>query len=291
MKALIIDNINHKRGKELRELVAKKYHSIEILTTADPEGIPEAVDYAIKKNIGLLISSGGDGSINHLINEVMKRKENLRKNILFAVLPCGKANDLARKLDIPKNLDNALNKILNGVKKKIDVIKVNNKYFITGGGFGLPSEVIKEKDKASFLDYIGDKIYFLAVLKLFLFGYNGISQIKSNNQIHKNLMLYAIMNQPFIGKRFFLSPTAKENDGFFDVCIIEKGRNSLAEMLMLNKVLHKKHSNFNWAKLFKTKKLSVILNKKEYFMADGELLEFANKFNFSIIPRAITFLH
>jgi YegS/Rv2252/BmrU family lipid kinase len=289
MKVLIIDNANHKRGKELRRLITKKYPSIEILTTTDPEGIPGAVDYVIKNKINLLISSGGDGSINHLINEVMTRKEKLTKKILFAVLPCGKANDLARRLNLPQNFDKALSKILNGKRKKLDLVKVNNKYFITGGGFGLPSEVIEEKNRSNFSDYWGDKVYLFEVLKLFLFGYDGIMKIKIGDQIYENVMLFSVMNQPFIGKRFFLNPDAKQNDGFFDTCIINKGKNTLSELLMLNKVINKEHKNYSWAKIDRIKDLEVTFDKERYFMADGELLEYSNKFKFSIVPEAISF--
>jgi diacylglycerol kinase (ATP) len=291
MKTIIINNICNRRTHELTKLLKVKYPSIEILTTEDPSGIPESLDYAIRNKVELLISSGGDGTLNHLINEIMKRKESVRNNLLLGVLPCGKANDMARELDIPGDLDRALKKIIFGVKKNIDLIKVNNKYFITGGGFGLPVEIIKEKDKISFSNYMGEKVYFYSVLKLFSSIYRGIDKLKANKRTMNNLMLYAIMNQSFVGKRFHLSPLAKNDDGYFDICVIKRGKSRLGDIIMLKKVMQKKHVRSNGVKVYRTKNISINFDKKEYFMADGELIDLSKKFNFSIMSKALTFLH
>jgi diacylglycerol kinase (ATP) len=290
MKALIIDNASHKKSKKLIKIL-KKYLSIELLTTKDPEGISSVVDYALNNGFKLIISSGGDGTINHLINEMMTRKEDVRKNIFLSVLPCGKANDLARGLGIPKNLDKAIKQILSGRKINPDLIKVNKKYFITGGGFGLPAEVIWEKERSFICRNLGDKAYLYAVLKLIIFGYKEVKNLNFSKINYENIMLFSVMNQEFIGKRFYLTPSANNRDGFLDFCIIKKGKNFIIEFLRLLKVLKKNHLKCDWANFYKRKKLKVSFSKKEYFMADGEILDFSDKFYFSVISNQLTFLH
>jgi hypothetical protein len=49
----------------------------------------------------------------------------------------------------------------------------NKKYFITGGGFGLPAEVIKEKEKLTY--FKKDYVYLYSVLKTFFKGYKGLN--------------------------------------------------------------------------------------------------------------------
>ena len=80
---------------------------------------------------------------------------------------------------------------------------------------------------------MGDKIYYFAVLKLFFRGYKGINKLKSSNSVYNNLMLYSIMNQQFIGKRFFLSPMAKDDDGLFE-CQCELNSEAIEKEIEMN---------------------------------------------------------
>jgi len=289
MRALIIDNTKHKKTDELRTL--KNRHSdIEIITTSNSGEIPGAINYAIKNKIKLIISSGGDGSLNCLVNDVMKLDKKKREKLIISVLPCGKANDLATRLGMPKNLERAFEKIMTGHPKKIDLITVNDKYFVTGGGLGVASEVIKENNKKLLPEFLHEKIYMIIVLKLFIGGYEGVTRAKIGDKEYKDLMIISIMNQPFIGKKFFLSPEAREDDSFFDLCTIKGSRNALRNLYSLNKIVRKKLPLYSWAKISKHKNLSISLDRKHHFMGDGELLSYSDKFDLSVVPKAITFV-
>ena len=58
----------------------------------------------------------------------------------------------------------------------------------------------------------------------------------------------------------------------------------------LNKVIHKGHRNHSWSEFMKFEKMKINLDKKTYFMADGELLETSKEFRFSVIPKALNFI-
>jgi diacylglycerol kinase family enzyme len=164
------------------------------------------------------IICGGDGSINKFINEYQKLSLNKRKSINLGIIPCGRANDLARALNLPLNTEKAFDIIQNRKTRQIDIIKVNNSVFITGGGLGLPAEIIVDVNKLSKNSFtriikklFGDSIYLWVTLKKFIFGYEGIEDEKN-----KLLAVY-ILNQSFIGKNFNLAPEAKNNDGYLIV--------------------------------------------------------------------------
>jgi len=216
----------------------------------------------------------------------MKLNDKLRKTIKIGIVPCGRANDLARKLQIPFRLDKAYRIIKKKRTKSIDIIQVNSKYFITGGGFGLPAEVIQDVNKHSKKisnKLLGDLIYYFFVLKKIFIQYSGV---KVRN-MYKKLMFFAICNQDFIGKKFFLTPNSINDDGFFEVCYIPKPKNMISSFLLTQKVINKKHVNLKDYTIKKTKSLKIQLDRKNWFMADGELLELSNEFEFKIIPKAI----
>src|SRR3989344_8598440 len=71
---------------------------------------------------------GGDGTINKFVNIVMKLPKKMREQIKIGIIPCGRANDLAKNLGISLDFEEALK--LNSEKryKKIDLVKVNEDY-------------------------------------------------------------------------------------------------------------------------------------------------------------------
>lgn len=282
IKTIIIDN---SRKKSLPLL---KHDALKIIKTSSAKSVPKILRYAIKNKFNLVIAAGGDGTVNSMINAAMKIKKNERDKLSFSALPCGKANDLARSFNLVGDLNSCLSKIINGKIKKLDIIKVNHKYFITGGGFGLPAYVVKEKEKCPF--FKSDLVYVYSVLRVFLRGYQGLN-ININGEKMKKLMLVSVMNQPFIGKRFFLSPDSKMTDSYFEVCILKKRAPLLGDLLILGKVLKRAHLEEKGSRLVKLKRLRVRLDKKMHFMGDGELLEYSNKFDFEIVPKSLNFLY
>src|SRR5688572_11092545 len=65
-----------------------------------------------------VVSVGGDGTVK-LVAEIIKETP-----IPLGILPAGSANGMARELNIPLNIEQALEVIVNGVCKKIDVIRI-----------------------------------------------------------------------------------------------------------------------------------------------------------------------
>jgi|ETNmetMinimDraft_2_1059921.scaffolds.fasta_scaffold06128_2 YegS/Rv2252/BmrU family lipid kinase len=291
MRTILIDNIsNQKESEELRSIVSKDYPEIKVYKSNGFGQIPGIISKIIQRKPEIIISAGGDGTINNIINNLMKSNKDQIKNIKLSVIHGGKANDLARILEIPKDTKQALKQILKGKSRKIDLIKVNQKYFITGGGFGLPAHIIKLKNKGGIFNFMKDSLYLLLVLKSFIFGYQKVEIIKINNTKRNNLMLVSVMNQDFIGKRFFLNPEAKNNDGTLNICLIKDSFNIFKRFYRLNKVINKEHKNHSWSEFMKFEKMKISLDKKTYFMADGELLELSKEFNFSVIPKALNFI-
>ena len=234
------------------------------------------------------IICGGDGSINKFINEYQKLPLNKRKSINLGIIPCGRANDLARALNLPLNTEKAFDIIQNRKTKQIDIIKVNNSVFITGGGLGLPAEIIVDVNKLSknfftriIKKLLGDSVYLWVTLKKFIFGYEGIEDEKN-----KLLAVY-ILNQSFIGKNFNLAPEAKNNDGYFDAKFVKIPPTFLSKFKTLSKGSKGEIDKLNWVSREKVKKLKIILKEPSYFMGDGELFEKGNEFKIEVIPHAI----
>ena len=79
----------------------------------------------------MVIVGGGDGSLTRTIGAV------LGIECVFALLPLGTANSFARNLEIPPNLDGAIDTIANGVRRRIDLGRINGQYFANAASIGI----------------------------------------------------------------------------------------------------------------------------------------------------------
>lgn len=91
---------------------------------------------AMADGIDVLVAGGGDGTINEIVNGVLKAGTSPR--MAFAVLPLGTANDFARGCGIPLEPYDALKLATEGDPVHIDIPSANDVYFanVASGGFG-----------------------------------------------------------------------------------------------------------------------------------------------------------
>jgi YegS/Rv2252/BmrU family lipid kinase len=85
----------------------------------------------------LVIVCGGDGTIAAAAPAVLKT------GLPMGILPLGTANDLARTLGIPFELDAAADVIARGRKRRIDVGTVNGVHFFNVASIGLAADVAR----------------------------------------------------------------------------------------------------------------------------------------------------
>ncbi|MDO8459795.1 MAG: diacylglycerol kinase family protein [Nanoarchaeota archaeon] len=283
---LVIGKYN--KRKEVEHLLALRgisYFSIDHIAENE-----ENIRIKINQGCRQILICGGDGTINESVNYLMCFPKEIRRKIGIGIIPCGRANDFARELNIPEEAGLALERIFNKRVKFVDLIKVNHKYMVSGGGFGLPAEVIlsmegsPKKDKL-FSSLLGGFVYSLFVTNLILFGYEGI-KIK-----RKNYSILGILNQGNIGKKFNLSPNSKNDDGYFEVCFVEGPSGVFKDIKNLKKIVAGNYFKGKKNRIDKIKKIKLSFDKENYFMGDGEILCKDKDFSISIAPKELGFFH
>ncbi len=119
-----------KAAKVEYELVVSEYigHSIELANRARQEGFSP------------VIAAGGDSTYNEVANGILQN-QNDQEMPHFGILPMGTANDLADNLGIPKDLPKAIQVITSGHVRPLDVLQINQRYFLNNSGIGVESVV------------------------------------------------------------------------------------------------------------------------------------------------------
>ena len=149
LKFVAVLNSEKAKGKKLRlfnniiEMV-RKNHDIEVFKTESKDQAMALFRELSEKKFDRLIVGGGDGSINFAINEMISNK---LSDKLLAYIPMGTANILQVETKIKKETDEIYNLLVSNKYKKINLGKVNDKYFFLMTGLGFDSKIIESIDE------------------------------------------------------------------------------------------------------------------------------------------------
>ena len=113
---------------------------------------PERARKLLKKGADLIFVWGGDGTVQRVIDAVAGAP------VTLAVLPAGTANLFATNLGIPKDLEEAVRIGLDGIRRPLDVGRVNGEHFGVMAGTGLDALMIRDAD-AGLKDTLGRVAY------------------------------------------------------------------------------------------------------------------------------------
>ena len=137
-RALMLVNPNARRGTASLDPIVARLEAGGIDVTIERFNTPDevAADIARRRNeADLVIVCGGDGTINAAANGVVET------GLPMGILPMGTANDLARTLGIPTQLDLAADIIIAGHQRKIDLGDVNGHPFFNVATIGLGADL------------------------------------------------------------------------------------------------------------------------------------------------------
>lgn len=166
-----------------------------------------------------LLAAGGDGTINRLVNYLRHRNV----TIPIAILPMGTANDFARLIDMPDNLDEACKAILNGRTEYLDMGRVNSRYFINVLSCGLFTEVSQKTPTALKNTFGKLAYYFSSIGELPSFRKMNISVEADEISFRGSCLLLLVFNGQTAGN-LKLASHSSATDGLLDVLII-RGEN------------------------------------------------------------------
>ena len=290
--------INPKSGKgnnaNLRKALSERFvhFPVDIEQTAYPHHALAIARQAVKNDFDSVVAVGGDGTINEILNGIIGTKTAL------GIIPTGTANDLASYYHIPRDINLACDLIAGRYLQPTDVIRVNGWHYLTAGGVGLPAEVasianaIKSKGKPGKLVEIimGSKLYVLAVMCAWLRSTahrNPLSIHLNDGWLRTNALSLMANNQPFLGRNFQMSPGAVNNDGRFDICLIESPDTLVKTLLVILKVLTGKHIYSSGVRTWREKELIITTEKPMFFLGDGEICQEASEFKIEVLPRAV----
>lgn len=110
---------------EFYDILRKHGYDAEIRYTKGPKDATRIVE-ELEDDVDLVISAGGDGTLNEVVTGNLRRE----KKLVLANLPMGTTNDVANMYGYTRNYQKNLELLLHGVRKKVDVCYIDNTPFV-----------------------------------------------------------------------------------------------------------------------------------------------------------------
>lgn len=254
------------------QLLDRNYTVSLYKTEKSKDAYDEAFKASRSNDWDLIISAGGDGTLNEIINGILCGGSKIN----LAVYPLGTMNDFGKFLNISKDPYVLATRIEEGKYSFVDVGKINDQYFINVASMGVFTSVAHTTSKEK-KNILGPLAYYIEGLKQFSATSIPIAQIKVNSphfDYEGDFILFLISNSSSIGGFHKMAPKASINDGKFDCILIRKAPVvKLFEIFL--KVFNGQHINSEFVDYFQTNLLTFETSGE--IDVDGEYLGTGSK--------------
>jgi YegS/Rv2252/BmrU family lipid kinase len=221
-----------KTGREwpaIAEKLKRRAGPFTVRFTDSPGAGTALARQLIAEGFDFLIAVGGDGTANEVANGILESGNS--SDVCFGLIPTGTGGDFRRSLGMPNNPDGAVEVLISGEPRPIDVGKVTyrdfagetvTRYFINLLSFGMGGEVAARARNVA--GALGGRAAFLwASLKGFAIyrGKHVRLILDGKDKVEAFVTDITVGNGCFYGGGMNACPTATLDDGIFEVTVID----------------------------------------------------------------------
>ncbi|MGB0177785.1 MAG: diacylglycerol/lipid kinase family protein, partial [Owenweeksia sp.] len=191
------------------------HHTVKTWETTGEDDINKLKSEVDKLQPDQVVAIGGDGTL--MLCAIALKDSDLP----LGLIPAGSANGMASELEIPENVNEALQIIEEGHFMNADMLCFNNEHYgLHISDIGLNANLVKnfeESGRRGFLGYAGGIISELVNLEAFK-----VRLKLDEREIEETCYMVAFANARRYGTGALLNYLGKMDDGLFEVCILRK---------------------------------------------------------------------
>ena len=270
----------------VRERIEAAFRSrdipFEVYETTGKENLRQKVRSAVKQGFQLFVSAGGDGTLSGVIDGLVGTQ------IPLVILPTGTWNTVAQIMNIPLQLDPALELVFQDhTVRTVDALEVNQSYFLLSVSAGVGSrtmEDVKRQEKRRF----GKLVDLWKGVKQITEFRSHLFDVKiDGNPARFRASELMVANSASLGlKALQLDPSIRMDDGKLNVCRIYA--NTLGEYLRLAVSMLSGDQKHNWNILCMeaTREVEIRSREKLPVQGDGDIIG-RLPVTVKIVPKAV----
>lgn len=178
---------------------------------------------ALTAGADVVVAAGGDGTVRVVASELA------RTGVALGILPVGTGNLLARNLDLPLQMDTALDVVLAGQDRAIDLVQLSgdeleDEHFAVMGGLGLDAAIMQGAPDG-LKKRVGWSAYFIAGLRHFRDPAVRVEiSVDDGEPVRYRARTVVIGNVGTLTGGIPLLPDAAPDDGLLDVVVVAPRR-------------------------------------------------------------------
>ncbi len=227
--------------------------------------------YDIVKNRGkefdIVVCCGGDGTLKETVCGIME----LGLEIPVGYLPMGSTNDFAKSMNIPTDVFEAVEAIVNGEPKPVDIGKFGDENFIYVAGFG-NFTAISYSANQKIKNVIGKNAYYLQAVKDFFRMKPYHARVEADGEFFEGDYFYgAASNSYSVGGMPVLHNMGVEfDDGLHELVLVEMFKNPAELLRLANDMVHKTVADNPNVIIRHCKHIKFMFDEPTPFTLDGE---------------------
>ncbi len=281
-RALFLVNPRARRGSEGAEEIATRLRSLGLGLVVEPTEDPSRFPELIRRHLGEIdrvVVGGGDGTLNAAVQVLVEL------GLPLGIIPLGTANNLARTLDIPSDLEGACKVITEEHRRRIDLGRVNDRYFCTTASLGLSVQIIEELS-ADVKRRWGPIAYALTATKVLRRAHPFHADIAwDGGTRHTRTVQIVVGNGRYYGAALAVAEDATIDDALLDLYSLET--NHWWELLKLAPSLKRgTHGNRREVETSRAGAFTIRTRRPMPIDLDGELGA-ETPAEFRVVPRAL----
>lgn len=241
LKTLMVVNPNSANGatrrrfRKLQSVVLDTFKKVKIDFTRAPGHATDLVREALIQGFERIVAVGGDGTNNEVVNGFYDGMNPINPNAQLGLLSSGTGGDLRRFLGTGKLSQDGLIALSTSDAKPIDLGMASfidhqgeriRRLFINVTSFGLSGRVVRKVNCSTKL--LGGRLSFVLGSLKALIGYHSQQvhlRVLTNDHALKldesmSITNVVLANGQYFGGGMWVAPTAKLDDGLFDLIII-----------------------------------------------------------------------
>ncbi len=234
MKYMVILNpiSGRGRGSRLESIIrtSLETHQLDFdLQKTEKQGQAiELAREAVKNGYDVVVSAGGDGTSNEVLNGIMQAIHSREGQSAMGFICVGQGNDYAFGVGIHPDVEKDVEILAKNHRRWVDVgLSIggdypDGRYFGNGVGIGFDAvvgfEALKLRPLQGFISY------FIAALKtIFLYHRGPLLRIEYNSkELEQQALMVSVMNGQRLGGGFMMAPKGEIDDGQFDLSIVDQ---------------------------------------------------------------------
>jgi diacylglycerol kinase (ATP) len=257
-----------------------KFKSTVVFTQYPAHATEISRDASVK--FPFVVAVGGDGTVNEVARGLVE------SNAIMGIIPIGSGNGLARHLNLPLDISEAIKVFNKQLVQSIDTASINGQRFVNVAGIGFDAHIAhlySAEKKRGPIPYIK-----IATTEFQSYKAKEYQITIEGKCITEKAFLISFANSSQFGNNAYISPHALINDGLLDICILKEFPMVEAPQLAV-KLFNKRLDKSRYMKIIRATKVKLISDQVIKGHLDGEPVCFSDVLDINIHPSSLQVIY